>query len=220
MCDILESIRLILVEDHLMMRAALKMMLQGYSHLEVVAETETCAEALELVAQQRPDLVLLDVFLANHSSLDFIAALRARSLQTRILMLTGASDISIYERAMAKGAQGVVRKEESPDVLLQAIEHIHSGHLWFGTQFDFLPSQRENASQETDGNEKGSPRLTLLTVREREVVQLIEQGLKNKAIAMRMGVSDKTVQHHLTAIFRKLGVNDRLELAALLHRSH
>lgn len=210
-------IRLLLVEDHLMMRAALRLLLLGYSHIEVVAETESCAGALEIMAHTRPDVILLDIFLADQSSVECIAALRAKSPQTRILMLTGAPDTSLHARAMARGAQGVVRKEEQPEVLLQAIEHVHSGHLWYGSHFDRSSIDPINSTNKaTDGT---AFRIGALTVREREVIEFIGEGLRNRAIASRMGVSEKTVQNHLTSIFRKLDVSDRLELAALARRS-
>ncbi|RYX86398.1 response regulator transcription factor [bacterium] len=211
----MESIRLLLVEDHLMMRAALRLLLSGYPHLKVVAEAENCQGALALVAQERPDVVLLDIFLSNQSSIEYIAALRARSPQTRILMLTGAPDASLHAQAMAQGAQGVVRKEEPPEVLLQAIERVHAGHLWFDTCFDLNPFASDPAPEDEATNG-----LATLTTRELEVIGLIGEGLKNKAIASRMRVSEKTVQNHLTSIFRKLDVNDRLELAAFARRSH
>ncbi len=213
----MESIRLLLVEDHLMMRAALRLLLLGYPHLDVVAETESCEGALALVKRERPDVLLLDIFLSDQSSIDCIPSLRAQNPKTRILMLTGAPDTALHARAMAQGAQGVVRKEESPEVLLQAIEHVHAGHLWFGAHFDLAshPAPAENAEEKALSEELAS-----LTAREREVIKLIGEGLKNKAIASRMGVSDKTVQNHLTSIFRKLDVNDRLELAAFARRSN
>ncbi|BCM88808.1 transcriptional regulatory protein DegU [Abditibacteriota bacterium] len=207
-------IRLLLVEDHLMMRAALRLLLLGYPHLEVVAESESCEGALELVGRHHPDVVLLDIFLADKSSVDCIALMRAKSPRTRILMLTGSPDTTVHGRAMAQGAQGVVRKEESPEVLLQAIERVNAGHLWFSARIERLPAPEENTNTAvvTDGTAS-------LTAREREVMELIGEGLRNSAIASRMGVSGKTVQHHLTSIFRKLEVNDRLELAAFAHRT-
>lgn len=212
----MESIRLLLVEDHLMMRAALRLLLLGYPRLEVVAEAESCEGALGLMARERPDVLLLDIFLSDKCSVNCIPALHTASPQTRILMLTGAPEAALHAQAMSQGAQGVVRKEEPPEVLVQAIEHVHAGHLWFGSHFDLVPALLEN---EVGENEPLAEGLSVLTAREREVIEFIGEGLRNKAIASRMGVSEKTVQNHLTSIFRKLDVGDRLELATFAHRS-
>lgn len=205
-------IRLLLVEDHLVMRAALRMLLSARPALEVVGETASCDGALQLCARHRPDIILLDIFLADGSSLERIPALIETG--ARVLVLTGTTDEVLAGRAFTLGAHGVVRKEQPAPVLIEAIRYVHGGGFW---RDPVLPSQADaapaNASSEPSA-------LNSLTPREREVIQLIGQGLKNKGLAARLNLSEKTVHNHLASIFRKLGVSDRLELAAFARRHH
>lgn len=204
-------IRLLLVEDHLVMRAALRMLLSARPDLEVVGETASCEGALLSVARHRPDLVLLDIFLSDGSSVECIPTLIEGG--TRVLVLTGTNDEVLAKSAFSLGARGVVRKEQPAPVLLEAIRHVHAGGFW---RDPTLPPQADPSA-----NLRAEPSaLDALTPREREVIQLIGQGLRNKGLAARLNLSEKTVHNHLASIFRKLGVSDRLELAAFAHRHH
>lgn len=190
------------------MRAALRMLLSARPGLEVVGECASCERALELCARHQPDIALLDIFLAESSSLSCIPALV--EVGTRVLVLTGASDEAVIERALHLGARGVVRKEQPAPVLVEAIEEVHAGKTWRD------PALRVGTTP-SDAPEPST--LDSLTPREREVIRLIGEGLKNKPLAARLGLSEKTVHNHLASIFKKLNVGDRLELAAFARRN-
>jgi DNA-binding NarL/FixJ family response regulator len=202
--------RLLLVEDHLVMRAALRLLLQSQPGLEVVGEAETCEDALALAQGEQPDLILLDLLLRESPSFDSIPQFIKQVPGVRVLMLTSTLDISLHRLALARGAHGLVRKEQSSEVLFEAIQCVMAGGGWI-----------EPALTPSVNGEDFAPELRLitqLTAREREVIQLIGEGLRNRQIAERLKLSERTVENHLASIFGKLEVRDRLELATFARR--
>jgi DNA-binding NarL/FixJ family response regulator len=178
--------------------------------MKVVGEAVNCAEALSLAASKEPDLVLLDIDLGNENGLDFLAELREMDTQIRVLILTQIKDLATHRRAAKLGAAGLVLKDQSADVLLKAIEKVHEGEAWLDRSLmGSLLNELTRTDKKADSEES---RLDNLTAREREVIALIAEGLKNKQIAARLFISETTVTHHLSSIFSKLGVSDRLEL--------
>jgi DNA-binding NarL/FixJ family response regulator len=133
--------------------------------------------------------------------------LAAAGPQARLLLVTTLSDPDIHRQAVQNGARGIVGKDRSPDTLFKAIEKVHEGEVWIERRMvaEFVA----NAAAGAGGYRA---RIDSLTRREREVVRLVAEGLKNKQIADRLSVADVTVRHHLTSIFAKLDVADRLSL--------
>ena len=208
-------IRVLLVEDHLVMRAALRLLLSAQPTLLIVGETADCQGALDLSLRLCPDVIVLDLFLANGSSLECIPDLVSHG--SRVLILTGADDESLHARAFALGARGVVRKEQPAPVLIEAIQRVRDGHRWHDPA---LPDQSSAPVLFPLDSVfvRETTLASVLTPREREVIQLLCEGLKNKQLAARLCVSEKTVHNHLASIFRKLEVSDRLALAAFARR--
>ena len=208
-------IRVLLVEDHLVIRAALQMLLCD-SGLVVVGETESCEGALELAEREQPDVILLDIYLTGQPSITCISLLKQCAPATRVLVLTGAPDLQVHQQAIAAGASGVVRKEQASSVLLAAIKSVHLGELWVEPNLAALLD-----STLLEGATPPANAATLwanLTPRERDLVPLICEGLDNKSIAQRLGISERTVHNHLLSIFKKLTVESRLALAAFMGR--
>jgi len=206
------TLKVLLIDDHAIVRAGLVMLLQSQKHIEVVGETGDANEALRIAAQAQPDIILLDVVLGDHDGLDLLPRLRKAADKARILILTGTQNQEVHQKAVRLGAMGLVNKETAAEVLLKAIEKINAGEIWFdrmvmGDVLNEMARAGEDRSVDPE-----VAKINKLTEREREIIICIAEGLKNKQIAERMFISETTVRHHLTSVFTKLGVADRLEL--------
>ena len=211
-------IRILLVADHTMMRTGLRLFLENQPDTAVVGEAADGKEALAVASQVQPDIILLDLDLNGESVLDLIPMLFAVAPQAHVLILTGVRDPTIHQRAIRLGARGLVLKEKTAEVLLQAIVKVHAGEAWLertmmANVLDALghTSRRRQIDPE-------AAKIATLTAREHDVIALIGEGLKNRQVATRLHISETTVRHHLTVIFDKLGVSDRLELVVYAYR--
>ena len=205
------KIRVLIVNDQLVVREGLRMLIENHPGIKVVAMARTRPEALDILARELVDLVILDLELGGHSALTFIPQLREASNSARILVLTAARDSETHQKAAQLGAMGVVLKDHAADLLLKAIEKVYKGEAWLDRitvgKLIFQLSSHEKAP--IDPHTK---KIASLTDRERQVIALISEGLKNRQIAERLFISPTTVTHHLSSIYAKLGVTDRLEL--------
>src|SRR5204863_7278946 len=136
----------------------------------------------------------------------------------RVLTLTGVRDPELHRRAVRLGVMGVVVKEKAAEVLLQAIEKVHAGEVWLERAMITRVLREMTRRDEPTQTDPEAAKTATLTAREREVIALIGEGLKNQQIARRLFISETTVRHHLTAIFAKPGVADRLELVIYAYR--
>lgn len=210
------QIRVLLVDDHALLRAGLKLLISGHPGLVLAGETGNPEEAVKLAVEQRPDVVALDLDLGGVFGLDLIPELRRDAAGAKILVVTGNRDPEVHREAARRGASGLVSKDKAPEVFVKAILKVHEGEPWFdrsliGQMIREMAGGREKQNQEAE-------RIATLTAREREVIGLICEGLKNKVIADRLFISETTVRHHLTSIYSKLGVSDRLELVIYAYR--
>ena len=193
------------------------MLIETQPGLQVVGEAGNRTDALAVAAREQPDIILLDLDLGGDTALDCIPALLAVAKQTRIVILTGVYDAELHRRAVRLGAVGLVLKDKAAEVLIKAIEKVHAGEVWLERAMtasvlnEITHGQGQQASPE-------AVKIATLTAREREVVALIGEGLKNQQIARRLFISETTVRHHLTSIFAKLGLSDRLELVIYAYR--
>lgn len=207
-------IQVLLIDDHTVVRTALRMLIESHPGFVVVGEAADRRGALALLAQVQPDVILLDIALSQISGVDLIPELRARAPRARVLLLTGIQDIEEHRRAVRLGARGVVLKDQAPAVLVKAIERVHAGEVWLdGMMVADLVSEIAAGSEPP-----AEPQPVPLTERERQVIALVCEGLPNRAIAERLMISETTVRHHLTSVFNKLGVNSRLELVIYAYR--
>jgi len=206
-------VRILIVDDHLVVRAGLHMLIENHPGMTVVAMASNRAEALELAARASPTLILLDLDLGGDNSLTFLNELREMAPDARVLVLTGLRDTDAHRRALQLGAMGVVLKEHAPDVLIKAIEKVCAGEIWLDrpTIGQMLREMSANDEEEMDPE---VAKIDSLTQREREVVSLIAEGLRDKQIAQRLLISETTVTHHLSSVYAKLGLSDRLELVS------
>jgi two-component system nitrate/nitrite response regulator NarL len=206
-----KKIRLLIVDDQLVVREGLRMLIENHPAMKVAAMASTRTEALEMIGREKFDLVILNLELGGHSAISFLPQLREAAATSRILVLTGVRDSETHQKAVQLGAMGVVLKEDAADRLLKAIEKVFQGEVWL-ERVALGSLLWRLTSHEKDSLDPQMKRISSLTDRERQVIVLIAQGLKNKQIAERLFISQTTVTHHLSSIYSKLGVTDRLEL--------
>lgn len=204
-------IRVLLVDDHVVMRTGLRLVIESQPGMVVAGEASHGAEALELAAREPVDVILLDLDLGEERGVDLLPSLLAAAAGARVIVLTGVRDADEFRRAVRLGALGLVLKEQATGVLAQAIRHVHSGEAWLDPAL--VASVLAGAARE-QGQGHTAAQIASLSERERAVIELICQGLRNKQVAERLCVSQTTVVHHLTSIFNKLGLANRLELVA------
>jgi len=209
-----QSIRVLIVDDHGIVRAGLRMLLESQPGLTVVGEASTCAEALALATGEQPDVIVLDLDLGMENAIESIPTLLSAVPEARILVLTGVRDPEAHREAVRRGAMGLVLKEHAAETLLEAIAKVGAGEVWL--EPSMVARVLGELTRPQTAQQPISPeaaKIATLTAREREVITLVGEGLRNQHIAERLYISEATVRHHLTAIFAKLGVADRFELA-------
>lgn len=210
------AIRIVIVDDHAIVREGLRLLLSGHSGFAVVGEALGRVDALAVVARERPDVVLLDLMLGEDRGEEIIPEIRRLAPRCAVLVLTALSQPENQRSVVLRGARGVVAKEAAGEVLIKAIQKVHAGEIWLErVQLEKLLTDVVDGA--TGADEDGQ-RIATLTIREREVIRLVGRGLKNEEIGKRLGLSEKTVRNHLTSVYDKLGVHDRLELAIYAHR--
>jgi two-component system, NarL family, nitrate/nitrite response regulator NarL len=208
-----QSVRVLIVDDHGIMRAGLRMLLESQSGIMVVGEASSCADALALATCTQPDVIVLDLDLGGENAVESIPTLLRTAPETRILVLTGLRDPEVHRQAIRHGALGLVFKEKAVETLLQAITKVRAGEVWLEPTMIAQVLGDLTRPQLSPQTSSEATKIARLTEREREVITLVGEGLRNKLIAARLYISEATVRHHLTAIFAKLDVSDRFELA-------
>jgi DNA-binding NarL/FixJ family response regulator len=212
------TVRILLVDDHEVMRSGLRLLIESHPDLQVVSEATAAGTTLIAAQRDQPDVILLDLDLGNENGLDLIPELRKVTPGSRILVLTGVKDPAIHKQAVRLGAVGLVLKGHSTTVLVQAIRQVFAGQAWLDPSLVASVVTELSRSFEESGGTPDAVKIRSLTEREREVITLICEGLQNKTIAQRLAISDTTVRHHLTSIFAKLDLENRLELVIYAYR--
>jgi len=206
------EIRVLLIDDHAMFRTGLRLAIESRPGIVVVAEASNRSEAIAAVAQEQPDVILLDLDLGDDSGFDLLPDLLVDGNPARVILLTGLRDPEAHRRAVRLGAVGLVLKEHALETVLKAIEKVHAGEAWLDRAMIATILQERTRPAPTQNRSLEEEKNATLTDRELQVIRLLGEGLKNKDVADRMHISEATVSHHLTSIFNKLGVADRLEL--------
>jgi two-component system nitrate/nitrite response regulator NarL len=204
-------IKVLIADDHPVVRVGLRNMLQSDGQIKVVAEAKDGVEALHMVRTLRPDILLLDLAMPKMPGLEALRELTSENGPTRAIVLTGQIDKRQILEALQLGARGVLLKDAVGAHLSACIHAVMQGQYWLeGRPVQNLVQVLRDLAAQT----APPPRKTFgLTARELEVVTLITEGSTNKHIAETFGISEETVKRHLTNIFNKIGVGNRLELA-------
>jgi len=211
-----QPIRIMLVEEHRTMRAGMCLLIENQPGFTVVAEVSNSADVLVEAKRAQPDVVILGLNGHEDEELALVPALLECIPDVHILLQTAISDIKVHQQAICLGAKGVVLKEQSAEILFKAIARVHAGEVWLdGRLMARVLSELVAPGKEHDVEKM---KIATLTQREHQVILLIGEGLKNKQIADRLFISQTTVRHHLTSIFSKLDVTDRLALVLYAHK--
>lgn len=206
------QIRILLVGDYSIFRVALRMLIESEKKLKVIGEVADVRETEDIIAKEKPDLILVDLPERSDINIDLYSFLNQSGEKPPILMLASFDDVDVYQKCLRLGINGLVLKEKNADVLFKAIEKVCSGEFWFDRAImGQTIKQLIDEKQFLHENPKTSVK-NILTDREKQVVDLVCKGLKNKAIAEKLFITETTVRHHLTSIFNKFEVTSRLEL--------
>ncbi len=200
----MSMIRILIVDDHPVFRRGLHDVLSLEDDLEVVAEAASGRAALEVIRGVQPDVALVDVNLPDINGHEIAREVSRQGWRTRVVLLTAYDDEAQQRQALAEGAWAYCSKEVSPEWLIQVIREVMTGHYVIEYQ---VFGERER--QAWLGGEPASS----LSPREMEVLRLLTQGMSNREIAQTLGISEQTVKNHVTAILRKLNVEDRTQAA-------
>jgi DNA-binding NarL/FixJ family response regulator len=215
-----QTIKVLLIDDHAMFRTGLRLAIESRPGIKVVAEAATSAEALAAAERESPDIILLDLDLGEESGFELLPELIASGHAGRVILLTGMRDPEAHRRAVRMGAVGLVLKDHAIETVLKAIEKVYAGEAWLDRMMIATILRERTHPDVSNGRGAEAAKIATLTERERQVISLIGEGLKNREIADRMYISEATVRHHLTSIFNKLGVADRLELVIYAYQHH
>jgi DNA-binding NarL/FixJ family response regulator len=205
-----KPLRLLLVDDHEITRLGLRTLLEGCPSFEIAGEASSVAEALESVVRLKPDLVLLDVRLADGSGIEVCRRLQRLDLDTKVLMLTSFADDNIVLDAIAAGADGYLLKEIHGERLIQAIQDVAAGR----SILDPAVTRRVMSRVSNPASLSSKSKLDMLSAQERKVVALVSEGKTNKEIGHELGLSDKTVKNYLSNAMEKLNLSRRAQAAA------
>ena len=207
------SVRILIADDHAIFRDGLTRLLESEPAFSVCGEAADGYEAVQLVGQLKPDLLLLDLAMPG-PGLEVLTRLSALPDRPRTIVLTAATDATIIIRAFQLGCAGFVLKESATRVLFDSIRCVMNGGYWAGKQAgkdleDALALINDAFPRRRFGSAQG------LTSRELELIAAVRKGATNKEIATQLNISEHTVKNHLSSIFNKLGVSSRLELGML-----
>lgn len=209
-----QSIRVVLADDHPIVRDGLRKLLSLEDDIEVVGEASDGREVVQVVQETNPDVLILDLRMPYMDGLATLQALQQIDRKVRVIVLTASEDKNEFVQAMKLGCSGIVLKQTAPELIVKSIRKVHSGEIWLDSHTTAAVMRQFAAPTDaiSGAPSKGRER-SPLSQREREIVGLVAQGYKNREMAEKMFISEQTVKNHLHNIFDKLGVSDRLELA-------
>ena len=212
--DSTTPIRVLLVDDHKIMLWGLEHLIEGEKpYMQVIGKASNKIEVFAFLKLSKPDVILMDIDLNGENSLDFLEELLQES-QARVLVLTASLNPVVHQHAIINGASGVVLKSENADVILRAIKYVHAGELWYDRAATSRLLRSLNAPVPTLNNAAELSKIARLTLKERQVISAMAliPGARNKAVADRLCMSEHTLRNHLTSIYAKLDLENRLEL--------
>ncbi|MGH9522137.1 MAG: response regulator [Terriglobales bacterium] len=207
-----DKIRIVIADDHAVLRESMTALLSSQPDLEVVGKASNGNEAMQLVQERQPDVLVLDLFMPGGDGFEVLRTLDRGGHRVAAVVLTASESQPDYVQVVRLGARGLVLKSEGPERLFAAIRTVANGELAFSEE---IAQQVLSAMAGQSREEQEPSNLKRLSERERQIAALIARGLKNKDIGRELGISENTVKRHLQSIFNKTGARDRLELAVM-----
>ena len=208
--------RVLLVDDHRMVRQGLIFFLSTQPEITIVGEADTGEQALELIQNLKPDVVLLDLVLPTLGGIDVLREIHSNHPTVDVIILSSFVDNEKVRQAIQAGAAGYLMKDVDPDELVNAIRSARRGELYLHPE----AARRLAEAMRPGPDDQQEPLPDVLTEREREVLELVTRGLSNQEIADHLSVGLKTVKSHMTNIFQKLELENRVQAALYALRHH
>lgn len=203
----MSKIRILIADDHSMVREGLKQLVELEDDIIVVAQAGNGSEAIEKIIEYKPDVVLLDINMPEMNGLEVLAYLKDNDINANVLILTIHNEVEYLYKAVEIGVKGYVLKDSESDVLIRAIRSIYEGDSYI------QPNMASLLFKKMNNDEASTSQNSRLTKREVEVLKLITEGMLNKEIAHKLCISEKTVKNHVSNIFKKIEVSDRTQAA-------
>ncbi|MEJ2111813.1 MAG: response regulator transcription factor [Acidobacteriota bacterium] len=203
------------MDDNELFRFGIHSLLAEEKSFSVVGTASQLYQAMDLIKETRPNVILLNLELNQGDGLQMISELLSGCKTSRLAVLTDSRDPDTHRDIISRGAIGIISKQESPEMLKEAIKRVYSGSAWLDRH---VSAEILGTVSGRKHNGKYGYKIGALTRREREVIQHVGRGLKNKEIADSLCISDITVHHHLTSIYSKLEVENRLELIIFAYK--
>ncbi len=208
------SIKVMLADDHVLMREGIKHLLEFDGSIEVIEEANDGIECLEKLKKKRPDILLLDINMSDMNGIEVLEELKRVNDPLKVLMLTVHSEVEYLVKAIDIGADGYILKDSGSQELKQAINVIMEGESYI--QPSLLPALNSRLINRDIDKEK----LETLTKREMEILTQVAGGMFNKEIAINLNISERTVKNHISNIFKKIDVSDRTQAAVFAIRNN
>lgn len=202
--------RILLADDHAVVRKGLRALLADEPAVEVVGEATTADEAQVLAADLQPDVMLLDLRMPGPPATETVRFLGAQSPETRVIVLTAHGDEAAVRELVGLGVRGYVLKDDPPDTLVEAIQAVERGGTWFSPQVVAALLERRPAGEQEHGMQ--------LTERERDLLELVKRGWDNQRIAAELSLGEQTIRNYLHVLYSKLGVSSRAEAVVWAHQ--
>ena len=208
------SVKIMIADDHHMVREGLKNLLEIDGDIKVISEANDGVECLDLLNHIRPDVLLLDINMPNKSGLEVLEEIRRRKMNIKVLVLTIHNEVEYLLRAVEIGIEGYILKDSESSVLKKAIFAIHNGEIFI------QPSLAPLLNSKMIERDADKQKIDELTKRELDVLKLLAKGMFNKEIAQTLNISERTVKNHVSNIFKKLVVADRTQAAVFAIRNN
>jgi DNA-binding NarL/FixJ family response regulator len=205
-----DRIAIVIADDHAILRESLTALLQSQPDFDVVGAAANGEEALRLVREHAPQVLVLDLFMPDGDGFDVLRTLERAGSRVASVVLTGSESRNDYVQVVRLGARGLVLKADKPQKLFAAIRSVAEGDLAFSDEIAHVVLDAMVSNQPLPPTS-----MTRLSERERQISYMVARGMKNRAIAGELSISENTVKRHLQSIFSKTGSRDRLELAVL-----
>lgn len=200
-------IKIMLVDDHEMVREGVKQLIEFDGDIQVIAQASNGEDCLKLLDQELPDILLLDVNMIGMNGIEVLKEIRKNRIPVKVAMLTVHNEVEYLANLVDIGIEGYILKDSSSAELVRAIKQIYQGETYI--QPDLIPALNSRLVHRDEDREK----IETLTKRELEVLRLVAKGHFNKEIAIQLNISERTVKNHISSIFRKIDVSDRTQAA-------